>query len=63
MSLQELIAILIALVAVAWLVRRGLEVLRGDQRGGCGTCVDCPGETARESLPVRKQLYSLGDGE
>ena len=59
MDTQQLIAIAIALVAGAWLLRRSVISLRSG-KPGCGTCDGCPEEEST-TMPVRKRLYSLGD--
>ena len=55
---QQIVTILIALLAAGWLLRRAIVSLRTGKTG-CGSCSGCPESAEPETLPVRKQLYSL----
>jgi hypothetical protein len=43
---ENLLALSIVVVAVAYLARRTWGVLAGKRRGGCGACAGCPSEQA-----------------
>ena len=64
MDFQQALAFGIAVVAAGYLLRRSLLSLRSGS-GGCGSCSGCPENMSlsTEKLPVRKQLYSIGDLE
>ncbi|MFO0789544.1 MAG: hypothetical protein U0805_08800 [Pirellulales bacterium] len=48
--MQDSIAILIALAALAFLVRRGWQSLTARRAGKCGACTNCPANAATASL-------------
>ena len=60
MDLQQSIALLFAVLATAYLVRRGWRSIRG-KATGCGTCSACPADASEPNIPPRKKLYTLGD--
>lgn len=62
MDIQQLLTVFTALVAAGYLLWRGVKTLRG-RGSGCGSCASCPSDPSDDKLPVRKQLYSLGDDD
>jgi hypothetical protein len=60
MDVQQWLTVLAAVVAVAYLARRAVAVLRG-KGGSCGGCHGCSSASAEGPgpEPVRRQLYSL----
>ncbi len=59
MDAQQILTLLLALVASGYLLRRGWLSLRG-KGNGCGSCSECPADLTEENMPVRKALYTLG---
>lgn len=47
---QDLLTLGLIAAAAAYVVRRLWRLVRGKQRTGCGTCLDCPVSSARNEL-------------
>jgi hypothetical protein len=49
---ENLLTLAIVAVAVAYLVHRAWSSFRGQSRGGCGACANCPSQTAQQEPQV-----------
>jgi hypothetical protein len=50
--MQDLLAILIALAAAAFLARRAWQRLAHRRAGACGSCAGCPSSGSLKSQPL-----------
>jgi hypothetical protein len=50
--MQDLLAILIALAAATFLVRRAWQHITRRSAGACGSCASCPSSTSLRSQPL-----------
>jgi hypothetical protein len=50
--MQDILAILIALAAAAFLVRRAWHSVARRRAGACGSCANCPSTSSFKSQPL-----------